>query len=112
MYIAPFTHERIKHKGIYFPRNFIMMAEHVVKVKPIKYLGKYVTICLILSYEKEAIYMWQNSILVFYIYFRENYSLNSREGADFWLLYCSARFLSMEFWYWLWLRMWVIGRRA
>ena len=55
MYIAAFTHERIKHMGIYIPRYFITTVEHLVKVEPIKYLGKYMTICLILSCEKEAI---------------------------------------------------------
>ena len=49
--------------GIFFPRILITKVKHVVKVKPIKYLGKKMTICLILSYEKEAIY----SILIFYI---------------------------------------------
>ena len=33
----------------------------------IKYLGKYLTICLILSCAKEAIYKRQNSIFIFYI---------------------------------------------
>ena len=45
--------------GIYFPRNFITTAKHVVAVEAIKYLGKNMTICLILACEKEAIYMWQ-----------------------------------------------------
>ena len=52
---------------LYFPRNFIITAKHLVMVEAIKYLGKNMTICLILACEKEAIYMWQNSILIFYI---------------------------------------------
>ena len=55
-YIVPFAHERIKHMGIYFPRNFVTTAEHFVMVEPIKYLGRYMTKCLILSCGKEAIY--------------------------------------------------------
>ena len=51
--VAPFAHETIR----YFPRNFITMAENVIVVEAIKYLGKYMTICLILACEKEAIYM-------------------------------------------------------
>ena len=49
----------IRYMGIYFPRNFITTAKHVVVVEAIKYLGKYMTIrvCLILAYEKVAIYM-------------------------------------------------------
>ena len=57
IYTAPFAHERIRHMGIYFPRNLITTAKHVANVEPIKYLGKYMTICLIISYKKEAIYM-------------------------------------------------------
>ena len=52
---------------IYFPRNFITSAKHVVVAESIKYMGKYMTICLILAGEKEAIYMWQNNILIFYV---------------------------------------------
>ena len=52
---------------IYFHRYFITTSKHVVMAGVIKYQGKYLTICLILEREKEAIYMWQNSILVFYI---------------------------------------------
>ena len=57
IYVAPAAYEKIRYKGIYFPRNFIAMAKHVVMVKAIKYLGKYMTICLILSCEKETVYM-------------------------------------------------------
>ena len=65
--VAPFAHETISYIGIYFPRNFTTTAENVIVVEAIKYLGKYMTICLILACEKEAIYMWQYSILIFYI---------------------------------------------
>ena len=47
----------IRHMGIYFPRTFITTARHVVNVEPIKYLGNYMIICLILSCAKEAMYM-------------------------------------------------------
>ena len=55
--VALFAHEKIRYMGIYFPRNFITTAKHVVMVEAIKCLGKYMTICLILACEKEAIYM-------------------------------------------------------
>ena len=57
--VALFAHEKIKYMGIYFPRNFITNAKHipVVMVEAIKCLGKYMTICLILACEKEAICM-------------------------------------------------------
>ena len=52
--VAPFAHEKIRYMGIYFPRNFITTAKHVVMVEAIKCLIKYMTICLILACEKEA----------------------------------------------------------
>ena len=55
--VAPFAYETIRYIGIYFPRNFITTAKHGVVVEAIKYLGKYITICLILACEKEAICM-------------------------------------------------------
>ena len=55
--VALFAHEKIRYMGIYFPRNFITMAKHVVMVEAIKCPRKYMTICLILACEKEAIYM-------------------------------------------------------
>ena len=64
---APFAHDNIRYIGIYFSGNFITTAKHVVMVKAIKYLGKHMAICLILACEKEVIYIWQNSILIFYI---------------------------------------------
>ena len=51
----------------YFPRYLITTVEHAVKIEPIKYLEKYMPICLILSCAEKAIYMWQNSIIIFYI---------------------------------------------
>ena len=51
----------------YFPRYLIITAKHAVKTEPIKYLGKYMPICLILSCAEKATYMWQNSIFIFYI---------------------------------------------
>ena len=55
--VAPFAHEKIRYMGIYFHRNFITTAKYVVIVEAIKYLGKYMAICLILACEKEAICM-------------------------------------------------------
>ena len=43
--------------------------------------------CRVDGYKFRSVYMWQNSILIFYI---NTYSLNSR-GVYFWLLYCSNR---------------------
>ena len=57
----------IRHIGIYFLRNFSITTKHVLIVEANKYLEKYMTVWLILACEKEAIYMWQNSILLFYI---------------------------------------------
>ena len=43
---APFAHKRIGHMGIYFPRNLITTAKHVVQVAlskfglPCAFLGK------------------------------------------------------------------------
>ena len=98
--VAPFAHEKIWYMGLYFPRKVITSAKNVAMVETIKYLRKYMTICLILLCEKEAIYMWQNSILIFYI------NTFQREGVHFGPLYCSAGH------YWSRLRMRVIGRRV
>ena len=68
----------------YFPRYLIIMAKLAVNIEPIKYLGKYMPICLILPCaEKQSIcdkitFLYFTSIL-----FRENNSLNSREGVHF-----------------------------
>ena len=51
--VAPFAHETISYMGIYFPRNCIITAKHVVMVEPINYLGKYMAIYLILACEKK-----------------------------------------------------------
>ena len=63
---------------MYFPRYLIgsILTANIAMI--IKYLGKYLTICLILSCVNEAIYKQQNSIFIFYINtFRENNSLKS-----------------------------------
>ena len=71
----------------YFSRYLIITVKLTIKIEPIKYLGKYMPICLILPCAAKAIYMWQNSIFIFYINtFQENNSLNSRDGVHFWLL--------------------------
>ena len=57
LYIASFAHERIRLMVKYFPRYLITTAKHAVKIEPIKYLGKYMPICLILPYVEKAIYM-------------------------------------------------------
>ena len=46
---------------MYFPRYLIGSILTACFAVLIKYLGKYLTICLILSYAKEAIYKRQNS---------------------------------------------------
>ena len=53
--VAAFALEKIRYMGIYFPGNYITTAKDVVMVEAIKYLGKYMTICLILACEKEAV---------------------------------------------------------
>ena len=67
IYIASFPHERIKQIGLNFPRYLIGSILTACFAVVIKYLGKYLTICLILSCAKEAIYNRQNSIFIFYI---------------------------------------------
>ena len=42
----------------YFPRDLITTAEHAVKIESIKYLGKYMPVCLILPCsEKSNLYV-------------------------------------------------------
>ena len=67
IYIVSFAHERVGHMAIYFPRYLIGSTLAACFAVEIKYLGKYMTMCLILLHAKEAIYMRQNSILIFYI---------------------------------------------
>ena len=63
---------------MYFPRYLIGSILNAYFAVIVKYLGKYLTICLILSCAKEDIYKRQNSIFIFYIKrFRENNSLKS-----------------------------------
>ena len=52
---------------MYFPRYVIGSILTACFDVAIKYLGKYLTICLILSCAKEALYKQQNSIYLFYI---------------------------------------------
>ena len=64
----PFSaHGRISQIGTYFPRYLIGSILTECFAVSIKYLGKDLSICLILSYAKEAIYKRQNSIFIFYI---------------------------------------------
>ena len=67
IYIGSFAHGRVRHIAMYFPRYLFgsILTEFFALV--IKYLGKYLTIRLTLSCAKEAIYMRQNSIPIFYI---------------------------------------------
>ena len=54
--IASFVHERIRHMVKYFPRYVITTSKHAVKIEPIKYMGKYMHICLIIPCaEKQSI---------------------------------------------------------
>ena len=57
LYIASFVHERIRHIVKYFSRYSITTAKHTVKIEPIKYLGKYMPVCLLLPCAEKAIYM-------------------------------------------------------
>ena len=52
--VAPFAYEKITYMGIYFLRKFITSAKHVVMVETVKYLVKFMTICLILACDKIA----------------------------------------------------------
>ena len=63
---------------MYFPRYLIGSILTACFAVVIKYLGKYLTIYLILSCAEEGIYKRQNSNFVLYINtFRENNSLKS-----------------------------------
>ena len=55
--IASFAHERIRHMVKYFPRYLITTVEQAVKIEPIRYMGEYVPICLILPFAEKEIYM-------------------------------------------------------
>ena len=67
LWIAFSAHGRLRQIGMYFPRYWIGSILTACFAVVIKYLGKYLTICLILSCAKEAIYKRQNSIFIFYI---------------------------------------------
>ena len=62
---------------MYFPTYLIGSILTACFAVVIKYLVKYLTICLILSCAKEAIYKRQNSIIMFYLNIRENNLLKS-----------------------------------
>ena len=112
--VAPFAHENIRYMGIYFLRNFIITTKQVLIVEAIKYLEKYMTVWLILACEKEAIYMWQNSILIFYIntFQRKLFIKFYRRCAFLTPLMLNRTLFSMDFCYWSRLRIRVIGRRV
>ena len=67
IYIASFAHERVGYMVMHFLRYLIGSTLAACFAVVIKYLGKYTAMCLILLCVKEAIYMRQNSILIFYI---------------------------------------------
>ena len=67
VYIGSFVHERIRQIDMYFPRYLLGTILTACFAIAIKYQGKYLTISLILSCAKKAIYMRQNSIFTFYI---------------------------------------------
>ena len=67
IYIAVSAHGRIRQISMYFRKNLIGSILTAYFAVVIKYLGKYLTICLSLSCAKEAIYKRQNSIFIFYI---------------------------------------------
>ena len=60
------------------------------------------TRCIILASEKEAIYMWQNRILIFYINTTKEKTIHSilEKVCIFDSSNVQLEFLSMEFWYW------------
>ena len=43
--------------SVAFPRYVITTVKQAVKIKPIKYMGEYMPICLILPRTEKAIYM-------------------------------------------------------
>ena len=66
--IAFSAHGRIRQIDMFFPRYLIgsiLIANFAVIIK---YLGKYLTICQMLSCVNEAIYKRQNSIFIFYLH--------------------------------------------
>ena len=67
IYIGSFAHERVGHMAMYFPRYLIGSTFAACFAVVIKYLRKYITMCLSLSCVEGAMYMRQNRILIFYI---------------------------------------------
>ena len=49
----------------YIPRYIIITAKRAVKREPIKYLGQYMPICLILQYAEKAVYTDKIAFLYF-----------------------------------------------
>ena len=95
--VVPFVHEKIRYMGIYVPRNFITTAKQVVMIEAIKYLGKYIPYTLSFHVRKKQSIYDKIAFLYFtLIRFRENYSLNSREGVHFLCLYCSTGHSSLR----------------
>ena len=98
----------------YFHRYMYLIttAKHAVQIEPIKYLEKYMPVCLILSCAKEAIYMWQNSIFIFYInnFQRKYFNKILEKVCIFDSSTAKPETLLMDFRYWSRFRMRVIGR--
>ena len=69
----------------YFSRYLIITAKLAVKTEPLKYLGKYMHICLILPCAEKKQSICDKIAFLYFtqILFRQNNSLNSREGVDF-----------------------------
>ena len=56
----------------YFPRYLITTAKYAVKIEPIKYLGKYMPICLILPCaEKSNLYVTKKHLYILHKCFLE-----------------------------------------
>ena len=62
------AHGRLRQIGMDFPRYLIGSILTACFAVVIKYLGKYLTICLILSCAKEAMYKQQNSNFILHKY--------------------------------------------
>ena len=60
IYIGSFAHERIRHIGMYFPRYLLGSILTAFFAVVIKYLGKYLTIRLILSCAKEHFNLYES----------------------------------------------------
>ena len=98
----------------YFPRYSITTAKHAVKIEPIKYLGKYMPICLVLPCTDKAIYIWQNSIFfILHKYFSEEIiHLILEKVCIFDSSNAKLEIPLIDILYWSRFRMRVIGRCA